>query len=194
VVYAQARKKFFTPKDYLVREERAESKSEYLDGEIFAMAGGSFNHNKVVGNTFKLPSRELEQKPCRVLMSDMHLHVKPNGLYTYPDVMVVCGKVQFDANRNDTTINPVLIVEVLSPSTHYYDRVRKFALYKPIASLREYLLVDSERVHVTLLRLMNGQWMIEMYDDLDSSLELEPVDCKITLRDLYAKVNFENQP
>jgi Uma2 family endonuclease len=97
VVYGASKKKFFTPKDYLVREERAESKSEYLDGEIFAMAGGSFNHNKVVGNTFKLPGRELEQKPCQVLMSDMRLHVKPNGLYTYPDVMVVCGKVQYDA-------------------------------------------------------------------------------------------------
>ncbi|MBI5651769.1 MAG: Uma2 family endonuclease [Chloroflexi bacterium] len=190
---AQARKKFITPEEYLAMEERAESKSEYLQGEIFAMAGGSFNHSTIISNCITVLSIALKGKPCRVLDSNMRLHVKPNGLYTYPDVMVVCGKAQFVAKRNDTLLNPIVIVEVLSPSTHSYDRVKKFALYKPIEALREYLLVDSERIHATLLRVVNKQWMIEMYDDRDARIGLTSIGCEIALRDLYDKIVFENQ-
>lgn len=188
---AQVAKKFFSPEEYLAMEVVTDYKNEYFQGEIFAMAGGSFNHNRIVGNVFKTLSLGLDKKPCHVLMSDMRLLVKRNGLYTYPDVQVVCGKVDFAAGRNDTITNPILIVEVLSPSTRDYDRIRKFALYKQLDSLREYLLVDSEQTHVTLLCLANSQWIIEMYDDINVALHLESIGCDVNLRDLYDDIEFE---
>ena len=176
-------------------EETAEYKSEYFQGEIFALAGGSLNHNLIVGNFHTALSVALESKPCRALMSDMRLLVRQNGLYTYPDVMVVCGKVQLVEGRNDTITNPVVIVEVLSPSTHEYDRVKKFTLYRQLDSLREYILADSEQVHVTHLRRAENsdQWTIEMYDNLDAVLRLESVGCEIPLARLYNKVEFKSQ-
>lgn len=190
-----ATKKLFTPEEYLAMEEVADYKSEYFQGEIFAMAGGSFNHNVIVGNTFKAMSLALDKKPCRVLMSDMRLLVKRNGLYTYPDVMIVCGKVEFVPKRNDTLTNPIVIVEVLSPSTREYDRVKKFALYKPLDSLREYLLVDSEQIHVTHLRRADPEsaWTIEMYDDLQTVLHLDSVGCDLALAQIFDKVEFETK-
>lgn len=190
---AQLARQFFTPEEYLAMEETADHKSEFFQGEIFALAGGSFNHNLIVGNCHAELKAALKAKPCRVLMSDMRLLVKRNGLYAYPDVMVVCGKVEFVAGRNDTLTNPIVIVEVLSPATHNYDRVKKFSLYKPLDSLREYLLVDSEQVHVTrLYRAQDGkQWMIEMEDARDATLRLESLDCEIPIARLYDKVEFE---
>ncbi len=184
--------KIFTPAEYLALEEKADYKSEYFQGEIFAMAGGSSNHNLITGNAFKAFSLALEKKPCRVYVNDMRLLVKRNGLYTYPDVMVVCGKVEFLEGRNDTLTNPILIVEVLSPSTREYDRVKKYALYKQLDSLQEYVLVDSEQVHVTHLRHEAGKWVIEMYDDLESVLRLASLECEVSLRQIYDKIEFEN--
>ena len=140
-----AAKKKYTPEEYLAMEETADYKSEYFQGEIFAMAGGSFNHNLIVSNVHGELRNTLRGKPCNVLMSDMRLLTEWNGSYTYLDVMVVCGKVEFAPKRNDRLTNPNVIVEVMSPSTHDYDRVRKFALDKKIESLREYLLIDSEQ-------------------------------------------------
>jgi Uma2 family endonuclease len=137
----------------------------------------------------------LRAKPCRVYVNDMRLLVRRNGLYTYPDVMVVCGKVQFVEGRNDTLTNPVLIVEVLSPSTREYDRVKKFALYRQLDSLRDYVLVDSDQVHVTHLHRSeeSAQWTIEMYDNLDAVLHFGSVGCEISLKPIYDKVEFESQ-
>lgn len=188
---AQVAKKYYTPEEYLAMEAVADYKSEYFQGEIFAMAGGSARHSTIISNCIISLGNALKGKPCRVFESNMRLLVKRNGLYTYPDATVVCGKVEFVAGRNDTTTNPILIVEVLSPSTRDYDRVRKFALYKQLESLREYLLVDSEQTHVTLLRLANGQWIIEMYDDVNATLHLESIGCAVNLRDLYDKIEFE---
>ena len=198
---AQVVKRFYTPEEYLALEEAADYKSEYYDGEIFAMAGGSFNHNLIASNITIALGNALEAKPCRVVGSDMRLHVKRNGRanlvgeYTYPDVMVICGRPEFVPGRNDTVMNPILIVEVLSPSTRDYDRVKKFALYKQLDSLREYVLVDSEQVHVTLLRRIEGtdKWTIEMYDDVEAVLQLESVDVQIPLRRMYNKVEFESE-
>jgi len=187
--------KKFTPEEYLAMEQVADYKSEFFAGEIFAMSGGSFNHNLISGNLFSALKNTLASKPCRILMSDMRLLVKRNGLYTYPDMMIVCGKVEFVPGRNDTLINPIVIVEVLSPSTREYDRVKKFALYKPIESLREYLLVDSEQVHVTHLRRADpsSTWMIEMYDNPQDVLHLDSVDCDLALAQIFDKVEFETK-
>ncbi|CAG0981690.1 hypothetical protein ANRL3_02172 [Anaerolineae bacterium] len=140
-------------------------------------------------------SLAVDKKPYRVLMSDMRLLVKRNGLYTYPDVMIVCGKVELVPGRNDTLTNPVIIVEVLSPSTREYDRVKKFALYKPLDSLREYLLVDSEQIHVTHLRRADPEsaWTIEMYDDLQTVLHLDSVGCDLALAQIFDRVEFETK-
>ncbi len=191
---AQAARQFYTPAEYLAMEEVAEQKSEYFQGEIFALAGGSLNHNLIVGNLHAELKTALKGKPCRVLMSDMRLHVRRNGLYTYPNVMVVCGKIEFVERRNDTITNPILIAEVLSPSTREYDRVKKFALYRQLDSLREYVLVDSEQVHVTLLRRAEegAPWIIEMHDDLAVVLRLASVEAELPLRSIYDNVEFED--
>lgn len=189
----QRAKKFYTPEEYLALEESAAYKSEYFRGEIFAMAGGSSNHNLISVNISTALNVVLEQSPCRVYASDMRLLVEANGLYTYPDVMVVCGKPQLVKGRNDTVINPLLIVEVLSPSTRDYDRVRKFGLYREIESLRAYMLVDSEQVHVTYLEraARRSRWTIEMMDGLETMVKLGPLSCEIALQRMYSKVEFE---
>lgn len=190
-----ATKKLFTPEEYLAMEEVADYKSEYFQGEIFAMSGGSANHSTITSNCITGLNLALKAKPCRVFESNMRLLVKRNGLYTYPDVMVVCGKVEFVPKRNDTLTNPVIIVEVLSPSTRDYDRVKKFALYKPLDSLREYLLVDSEQIHVTHLRRTDPEsaWTIEMYDDLQTVLHLDSVGCDLALAQIFDKVELETK-
>jgi Uma2 family endonuclease len=191
---AVARQSWLTPEEYLALEEKADHKSEFFQGEIFALAGGSSNHNLITGNIHTELKIALKGRPCRVYINDMRLLVKRNGLYTYPDVMVVCGKVEFVAGRNDTLTNPIVIVEVLSPATHSYDRVKKFAFYKQLDSLREYVLVDSEQVHVTRLqRAQDGaQWMIEMEDARDATLRLESLACEIPIARLYDQVEFES--
>ena len=186
-------KKFYTPEEYLALEESAAYKSEYFRGEIFAMSGGSRNHSIIAANIITALNQALVDKPCEVYTSDMRLLVEANGLYTYPDVMVVCGKPQLVKGRNDTVTNPLLIVEVLSPSTREYDRVRKFGLYREIESLRAYMLVDSEQVHVTYLEraARRSRWTIEMLDILEAMVRLGPLSCEIALQRMYSKVEFE---
>ncbi len=189
----QRLKKFYTPEEYLALEASAAYKSEYFQGEIFALAGGSRNHSLIAANIIAALNQALVDKPCEVYTSDMRLLVEANGLYTYPDVMVVCGKPQFLKGRNDTVINPILIVEVLSPSTHAYDRVKKFSMYREIDSLRGYLLVDSEQVHVTYLERASrrGRWFIEMLDRAEAVVNLKAIDCELALSRMYSKVEFE---
>src|SRR4051812_40698878 len=133
-------KPHLTPEQYLEIERAAEYKSEYFDGEMFAMSGAREAHNVVAMNIGAELREQLRQKPCRVYPSDMRVRVSSTGLYTYPDVVAVCDKPQFADEVTDTLLNPVLVVEVLSPSTEAYDRGRKFDHYKTIESLREYLL------------------------------------------------------
>lgn len=123
--------------------------------------------------------------------SDMRLHVERTGLYTYPDVMVICGKIELAKKRNDTVTNPLLIVEVLSESTRDYDRGAKFNFYKQIPTLREYVVVESEHPHVECYRRTeDDKWLIEMVDDLDATLRLESVACDIMLRRIYHKASW----
>jgi len=121
----------------------------------------------------------------------MRLHIERSGLYTYPDVMVICGKIELVKNRNDTVTNPTLLVEVLSESTREYDRGAKFNFYKQIPSLREYVVVESENPHVECYRRTTGdQWLVEMHDDLDATVTLESVACEIPLQRIYSKVSW----
>lgn len=183
----------YTPEEYLAREAQAEYKSEYYDGEIRMIAGGTENHSVISVNVITVLCNALEKKPCRVHNSDMRLLVKRRRTYTYPDAMVICGRTEFQTGRTDVVTNPVVIVEVLSPSTREHDRIEKFALYKNIESLREYVTVDSERVVVSILRREpDGKWTIEIMLRPTEMLVLESLELEIPIEKLYVKVEFES--
>ncbi|MCK6630505.1 MAG: Uma2 family endonuclease [Anaerolineae bacterium] len=185
--------KFYSPEEYLALEEMAEYRSEYYRGEIFAMAGGSANHNRIAGNIYLELRETLKGKPCEAFITDMRLHVKKNSLYTYPDVMVVCGRIEYVKGRTDTLTNPVVIIEVLSDSTQAYDRGAKFELYRAIESLQDYVLVDQGRVHVEYFhKLEDGRWLLAEFNELEAVLRLEGVGVEIPLSLVYQRVEWEN--
>ena len=185
------KKSQFTAQEYLAMEEVAEYKSEFYGGEIFALAGGSADHSTVAVNCSAELRHLLDARPCRVFNSDMRLHVRRSGLYTYPDVTVICGKEQMVEHRDDTVTNPLLIVEVLSESTRDYDRGAKFEFYKQIPSLQEYVLVESERARVECYRrTADDRWTIEAFDGLDAVARFESIGCEVPLRRIYHKVSW----
>ena len=180
-----------TPEDYLALERSADFKSEYFNGEIFAMTGASESHNLVVINTIRELSTQLKKRPCKVYANDMRVKVDPTGLYTYPDVVVTCGKAQFDDTHLDTLLNPVLIVEVLSDSTEAYDRGRKFEHYRKLDSLVEYVLIAQNRPHIeSYRRQADQQWLLREYSELDGTLRLLSIDCDLALAEVYDKVEL----
>jgi Uma2 family endonuclease len=184
-------KAYLTPEQYLEIERHAEYKSEYYQGEMFAMAGAKEDHIVVVGNIFTSLHQQLRSRPCRVYSNDMRVAIGATGLYVYPDVVAVCAERQFLDDRNDTLRNPTLIVEVLSPSTEAYDRGAKFKHYRTIESLREYLLVASESVDVELhTRQPDGRWILTSTDRMEDVLDLDSIGCRLALADLYEKVVF----
>ncbi len=137
-------KPFLSPQEYLAMERQAETKSEYYAGEVFAMAGASRKHNLIVPNLAYLLVGQLKSRSCEVYNSDMRVKVSATGLYTYPDLAVVCGKPRFDDDQEDTLLNPTVIVEVLSKSTEAYDRGEKFAMYRALESMTDYLLIAQD--------------------------------------------------
>lgn len=184
-------KTFLTPEQYLEIERKAEFKSEYFNGEMFAMAGAKVAHNLLVANLLAALHREFRLRQCFVFPSDMRVRAGASGLYTYPDVSAVCGEPEFIDDQGDTLANPGLLAEVLSPSTEAYDRGRKFELYKSIASLREYLVVATDRIHADLYtRQADDRWMLTSAARLEDSLNLESVGAQLNLADLYEKVKF----
>ncbi len=182
-------KKYYRPEEYLALEEEAEYKSEYYDGEIFAMAGSSEKHNTITTNLAAFLHQALRKKACRVYMNDMRVLVKENGLYTYPDVSVICGKPKFLEGKTATLINPTLIVEVLSDSTADYDRGTKFMLYRGLDSLQDYVLVSQNKVHIEYYRkVADGNWLLEELDNIDQKLKAESIQVEIPLREVYFNV------
>ncbi len=180
-----------TPEDYLAIERSAEFKSEYFDGEIFAMAGASRAHNSIVLNTGSEIRQHLKNRPCKAYVNDMRVKVSPTGLYTYPDVVVVCGKEQFEDTHLDTLLNPTVIIEVLSDSTEAYDRGRKFEHYRHLDSLVEYVLIAQQRPHVESYRRRPDQhWLFTECSGLDATLQLQSIDCDLALAEIYAKVEL----
>lgn len=184
-------KKKYTPEEYLALEVKAAHKSEFYDGEIFAMAGGSESHTLISGNIHAELRGRLRQRPCRAYNSEMKILVKANGLYTYPDASVVCGKPDFPEGRTDMITNPVLIVEVLSDSTEEYDRSGKFRLYRTLGSLREYLLIEQNAASLQYYRkLEDGKWLIEEVAGMDAVLKLAHLEVEIPLSEIYDRVEF----
>lgn len=186
----------YTPAEYLVREEAAAYKSEYRDGEIVSMAGASRKHNLVAGNIFATLYAALAGNPCEVYMNDMRLQVEDGRRYTYPDVMVACGEIKWVEGETDTLLNPTVIIEVQSSSTREHDRTTKFSWYQSLPSLKAYLLVEQERMHVVCLKRdeQSQRWFIEVFFKPDDPITLEALGCQISLRQIYAKVEFASDP
>lgn len=183
---APARK--WTPQEYLAWEQEQGSKHEYLDGDIFAMAGATAEHNQIVTNVLGELRAALRDKPCRVFASDMRLKIPETGLYTYPDASVVCGQPVYEDDKRLTLMNPTVIVEVLSESTESYDRGKKFRHYRSIPSLRDYLLVAQDGVWVEhYVRTADEGWIL--HDTLPGGT-LSLASCGIELRadEFYLKV------
>ncbi len=134
---------YLSPDEYLALERHAPTKSEYLRGEVYAMAGASRQHVIIMTNTIVALATRLKGRPCAVFGSDLRVKVPPTGFYTYPDVSVVCGKAQFEDRQQDNLLNPTVIFEILSRSTEGYDRGEKFAHYRMLESLSDYILVPS---------------------------------------------------
>ena len=135
----------------------------------------------------------MKGRPCEVYPSDMRVRVSPTGLYTYPDVTVVCEEAQFDDENADTLLNPTVIVEVLSPSTAGYDRGGKFEQYRKLESVQEYVVIAQDRVHVEQhARQAEGQWLLSETDSVDDVITLPSIGCRLAVADLYEKVEFES--
>jgi Uma2 family endonuclease len=189
---ALARKKRYTPEEYLEMDERSEIRHEFVNGEIYDMAGASLNHNQLTLNLALALRSALAKKPCRVFATDLRLRIKMANAYAYPDVMIICGKVEFDARRDDIVTNPTVIFEVLSDSTGTYDHNRKFALYRKIPCLQEYVLVDQHRAFVEQYhRLESGIWVYDGYEKIEDVLKLQSVELEIPLEETYESVSLE---
>lgn len=183
--------RYYTPEEYLALEENAEYKSEYIDGQIISMAGGTANHNRIAGNFYAVMNFAFRQKEYEVFNSDMRLWLPQKRIYTYPDAMIIVGEPEFYNNRTDIITNPQVIVEVLSKSTKGYDREDKFQAYRTIASFQEYLLIDQTRIHVEQFsKTGKKQWNLREYDEEDEAIALGTAPFEISLQDLYDKVNF----
>ncbi len=180
-----------TPEQYLEIERAAEFRSEFYNGQMYAMSGGSYAHFQIIGNLGGELHAALKGRPCSVGPSELRVRVSPSRFYTYPDVIVICGEPKFADDHKDTLLNPTLIVEVLSPSTEAYDRGFKSAQYRTLESLEEYVLVSQTEPRVEAFhRQSTGHWLLSEAIGLDAVCRFESLDCGVRLADVYDRVNF----
>ncbi|HMA36331.1 MAG TPA: Uma2 family endonuclease [Chloroflexia bacterium] len=184
----------YTPEEYLAHERQAAYKSEYLAGQIVAMSGVSRAHSLINTNLAWVLSSQLRDRPCEVHASDMRVKVTAQGLYTYPDIAVVCGPAQWEDAQVDTLLNPTLIVEVLSPSTEAYDRGAKFGYYRALPSLQEYLLVAQDKVLVEHFVRAGDGWLLTATTDLGAVVSLPAIGCAVPLAEIYHQVGVLATP
>ena len=179
-------KDYITPEQYLEIDRKAEFKSEYYQGEMFAMAGAGWIHNRLVSRWVAQFERQFTGGRCQGVPNDQRVQVSATKLYTYPDVVVVCGEPEFADERRETLLNPTVIVEVLSPSTEAYDRGRKFEHYRSISSLQYYVLVASDRMHIDwYIRQPNERWLLGSASQPEHVVALDAIGCNIKLSDVY---------
>ena len=182
-------RKFFTEEEYLEYERKAETKSEYFRGEIFAMAGAKASHNIILSNLIREFGNLLRKKPCTVFPSDMRVRVNPSGLYTYPDISIVCENPIYLDSRQDTLLNPSLILEILSESTEAYDRGQKFELYRSIPELKEYILISTKYKKIESFIRKTNSWELNESKDM-APFQIQSLDIEIFLEDVYEKVEI----
>ncbi len=179
-----------TPAEYLAFERASDERHEYLDGEVRLLPGSTPKHSIIEGSTSACLHAQLRSSPCLIFVVNLRLKVSDTGLYTYPDISIVCGDPQFE--DGDSLLNPTVLIEVLSPSTESYDRGKKFQQYRTLESLQEYVLIgqDSPRIE-RYTRQPDNQWLLADAVGLDASIELVSIGCALALADVYEKVSFE---
>ncbi|MCB1190085.1 MAG: Uma2 family endonuclease [Leptospiraceae bacterium] len=190
----EERAAYISESEYIALEENSKYKNEYFNGQIYAMAGASENHNIIATNILSELRFQLKKKDCIVYGSDMRVKVKKTGLYTYPDISIACGDRKFSGEKPDTLLNPIVIIEILSDSTEAFDRGGKFAHYRQLDSLYEYILVSqTEKKIEKFLRNHTGKW--ELTETTMEALEMEllSVDCKLLIEEVYEKTDFTIQ-
>lgn len=189
---------YHTPEEYLERERAADGiKSEYLDGRIYAMGGATRSHVRISGNVYAALHAQLRGRPCEAFTSDMKVRVSESGLYTYPDVSALCGDPQFVDGEMDVLLDPTTLFEVLSPSTANYDRGEKFAHYRRLHSLREYVLISQIRMRVERYgreRADGTAWVLTVDESPDAIVELPAIGCTLRVGDLYERVELPPHP
>lgn len=181
-----------TAEEYLQRESAAKFKSEYVNGRVHAMAGGTWNHAALSRNILSSLSQQLRERPCQVIGSDIKVRIDKANAFHYPDVSGLCGPILHHDNQKDAYCNPAVIFEVLSPSTEAHDRGGKFALYRLLDTLFEYVLIRQDRVEVEVYtRGSDGCWTSIIYNERSDSFALRTLSCTLTLAEIYEKVELE---
>lgn len=189
----QVQSRFYTPEEYLDLEAIAEDKSEYRDGEIVPVTGGSTDHNEIAGNLYAHLKFALRQQPYKVFIGDVRLWIPTWRLFTYPDVMLISGDPTYYSDRTDTVTNPQIIVEVLSKSTRNYDQGDKFDAYRTIPEFQEYVLVDQYQVYVKqFTKTAEGYWFLKEYREAQQTVVFSSVEFAIRLTEIYEGVTMQN--
>lgn len=183
--------KRMTEAEYLIFERASEFKHEFANGEVLAMTGASRAHNLISVNALAALKAQLRGQGCEIYPADMRVKVAATGLYTYPDISVVCGGAEFNDDRLDTLLNPTVIIEILSPTTERYDRGRKFQHYRELDSLQMYVLIAQDMARIECYaRVEGGQWVLSDYKGLDADARLEPIGATLRLMDVYEQVDL----
>ena len=178
--------------DYLETENASIEKHEYYKGEIFAMSRAKVSHNTISGNLFVTLSNKLKGKKCKPYNSGQRIHIQSNTLFTYPDISIICGEIITLNNDDYNVLNPSVIIEVLSKSTKNYDRGEKFKLYRDIPTLKEYIVADSESIHVEVFKLNDtNHWELEEYNTIADHLQIKAIDETVSISEIYEAVNME---
>jgi len=193
---AQPQKKTrMTPEEYLEFERNSDIKHEYFAGDIFTMVGARKNHILIGANiTAELVSKfAAGNSTCRVLPNDMRVKIQNDSGYAYPDISIACGDIEFEDNNFDTLMNPIIIIEILSKSTEAFDRGDKFAYYRLIPSLQEYILVSQKRHRIErFVRKDDGTWSMFLYEDIKQTMSMETIDCEVPLSVIYRWIEFDD--
>ncbi len=180
-----------SPEEYLAAERASETKHEYFDGRVYAMAGASEKHVQIVFNLSGILYAQLWNRPCKAYTNDMRVKINAMGAYVYPDVIALCSEPQFDDVQRDTLLNPAMIIEVLSPSTTSYDKGEKFLFYQTLPSLQEYLLIAQDRMLIVhCMRRENGLWDFKLTMQGEQTIELTSIGCTLSVADIYQKVDL----
>ena len=182
---------YLSPDEYIAAERKATLKSEYLSGEIVAMSGASNAHNLITMNVATGLYNQLAERGCRVYASDMRVGIGAEVSYFYPDMAVVCDEPRFEDNALDTLINPIVVIEVLSPSTEAYDRGEKSGRYRQLKSLQEYILISQNQVHVEHYLRQGKQWILSKFSTLENVLPLTSIEAELSLNQIYRFVELE---
>jgi Uma2 family endonuclease len=187
-------KRYITEQEYIDFERANTMKHEYYDGHVYAMTGASRIHNLIAGNTLASLHGQLRQKPCQIFPSDMRIKVQQTGLYTYPDLVIICGEPQFTDDALDTLLNPLVLIEILSPSTERYDRGMKSQHYRTIETLQSYILIAQDHYHIEhYSRQDNGRWLLQEAHGIEAHIAIPSIESTLLFKDVYEKVDMTSE-